>query len=72
MSIIIFFMGKKRQRGSSHHSWKPERNKSLYQDYQSKMSLVDLVTKYRITPPNIYRVINIIKREERRDAKPVA
>ncbi|MBI5357203.1 hypothetical protein HZB78_06365 [Candidatus Collierbacteria bacterium] len=59
-----------RQKGSSHHSWKPERNKLLYQDYQSKMSLVDLVTKYRVAPSNIYRVVNIMKREERRNARP--
>ena len=61
-----------RQRGSSHHSWKAERNKQLYQDYGKKMSLVDLVSKYRITIPRIYNVINIMKREERENTKPAA
>lgn len=60
-------MGQKGQRGSGHHSWKADRNKQLYRDYKSKMSLVDLVIKYRVTIPNIYRVVNIMKREERKN-----
>ncbi|GIW70256.1 MAG: hypothetical protein KatS3mg101_1003 [Patescibacteria group bacterium] len=43
---------------------KVERNRQLYEDYKRKMSLVDLVTKYQITPARIYE---IIRREKKRE-----
>lgn len=40
-----------------------ERNKALYSDYDSgKFTIVDLVSKYRISSAAIYKIINRYKK----------
>ena len=36
---------------------KKDRNKELARDYKTGMSMVELVTKYQITPQRIYKII---------------
>ena len=43
---------------------KVERNKALYNDFKTGLSIVDLVAKYRINSSVIY---DIIKREQLKD-----
>jgi len=46
---------------------KTKRNKALYADYKQGMLGVDMVAKYRISSTMIYRIVDKMKRADKRE-----